>query len=513
MEMLCRDRYGSFPLSVFKVWSCTMCYSYLFRDSMELRADMPKPQLVAINGSRYPPGTVFYPDIQNTTIARAVCNSLDDFNCGRWTSCCRRAVECCEEQNHDPPPSFEEDEYCPRTWDGFGCFKDTRRSGVAVINCPTYIEHSNPAADATKICTENATWFRDPASKQEWTDYTNCVLMQNFMTLYKVGVACNAISLILLLPSCVIFMAFRQLRVQHRIQLHTCLFASFIFTNGVMICWDSLVYKDRLEKPLEESVMHINTVGCRILYTASRYAWTCNFVWMFLEAFHLYRLIVHAFKVPKSLKLYFIGGWVSPLIPVVSYAIIRGVRKDGSCWVHHAGGFEWLIYTPNLLCIMANFFFLGSILWILLTQLQSHPNEPSSYRRALKATFILVPLFGIQLVLVIYRPPQDWTGSFGYEILVKVVSNTQGAIVALIFCFLNGEVHSNIGGVIPMTMKRGPLRADIVASNSMSTQCTTDVARTHQVRNGGGSLTDNKANYIALSTIDKDTPNGMYNRK
>ncbi|KAL8562723.1 hypothetical protein ACOMHN_022599 [Nucella lapillus] len=50
-------------------------------------------------------------------------------------------------------------------------------------------------------------------------------------------------------------------------------------------------------------------VGCRLLHALTRYAWTTNFMWMFLEGFHLYRLMVHAFAVPRSLLGFYIGGF------------------------------------------------------------------------------------------------------------------------------------------------------------------------------------------------------------
>nr|KAG5704782.1 hypothetical protein BaRGS_015165 [Batillaria attramentaria] len=104
-----------------------------------------------------------------------------------------------------------------------------------------------------------------------------------------------------------------KLRAQHRVQIHVHLFASFILTNVVLVLWENLVYNDRLHNPAETSLMYKNTlvlqIGCKILYVLTRYAWTCNFCWMFLEGFHLHRLIVRAFETPKSIVAYYIIGW------------------------------------------------------------------------------------------------------------------------------------------------------------------------------------------------------------
>nr|KAG5685950.1 hypothetical protein BaRGS_029445 [Batillaria attramentaria] len=146
-------------------------------------------------------------------------------------------------------------------------------------------------------------------------------MFQHFRRLYYVKVICNTVSLLLLFPSCVIFLAYRsrladfgKLRAQHRVQIHVHLFASFILTNVVLVLWENLVYNDRLHNPAETSLMYKNTlvlqIGCKILYVLTRYAWTCNFCWMFLEGFHLHRLIVRAFETPKSIVAYYIIGWV-----------------------------------------------------------------------------------------------------------------------------------------------------------------------------------------------------------
>ncbi|PVD30641.1 hypothetical protein C0Q70_09914 [Pomacea canaliculata] len=131
-------------------------------------------------------------------------------------------------------------------------------------------------------------------------------------------------------------------------------------------------------------------------------------------------------------------------VPVIVYVIIRAVRKDSGCWVRNIKGFEWILYIPNLLCIFVNLVFLLSILRILLMQLQSHPNEPSNYRRALKATAVLVPLFGLHLFLIIYSPPITSQAANIYEIFAAFIKNSQGAIVAIIFCFMNKEVLSHL---------------------------------------------------------------------
>ncbi|XP_048247585.1 calcitonin receptor-like [Haliotis rufescens] len=203
--MECRDRIGLFPEEVFKLWTCSMCYSYLFPDAVPLTPNGSKnfPKLDTWNGS-----ASYTPNIENSTSKDLICATLSNDDCRRWSSCCIAALMCCQRQIsitfYDPPGH-----YCPPTWDGFSCFEATRAGTKAIISCPSYIDQAVPTAIASKHCTLNGTWWRENVTNQEWTDYTTCVHLQGFKTLYYVGVSCNILSLALLLPACVVFVLYR----------------------------------------------------------------------------------------------------------------------------------------------------------------------------------------------------------------------------------------------------------------------------------------------------------------
>ncbi|KAF0305526.1 Calcitonin gene-related peptide type 1 receptor [Amphibalanus amphitrite] len=63
--------------------------------------------------------------------------------------------------------------------------------------------------------------------------------------------------------------------------------------------------------------------------------------------------------------------------------------------------------------------------------------------RAVRATLVLVPLFGLHLMVTIYRPSDGgcvWMEIYYY--CDYLLDGLQGAMVALIFCYLNGEVQN-----------------------------------------------------------------------
>ncbi|KAH9500911.1 hypothetical protein Btru_069181 [Bulinus truncatus] len=65
-------------------------------------------------------------------------------------------------------------------------------------------------------------------------------------------------------------------------------------------------------------------------------------------------------------------------------------------------------------------------------------------RKAAKAILILVPLFGLQHLLMPFQPEEDTVWQRVYQHVVSLITSLQGAIVSIIFCFCNGEVRSLI---------------------------------------------------------------------
>ncbi|XP_076090371.1 calcitonin gene-related peptide type 1 receptor-like [Mytilus galloprovincialis] len=455
-----------------------MCYSYLFHKSAHLRPNFDKRNPKLLHNLTTDIQEVL-PDIHDDQSVSEICSFLDKTNCERWKDCCSAAVSCCERQLNAFPTT---DLKCPMTWDGFGCVDSTDPGTNSIIECPDFIEYGFSSGYARKSCTENGTWWVDSKSNREWTDYTPCLNLKIYKSLVYVGIACSSASLVLLVPACVVFLSLRQLRSQHRIRLHTCLFLSFIMTCIVTILSDLLIYNDRLDNPASTR-MHQNTIFCRVLHAVHRYCSTCNYFWMFCEGFYLHRLLIQAFRVPKNLTWYYITGWGGSLIPILVYVIVRLTTADYDCWVKNIGIYEWILYIPNLICILLNLMFLCSIIRIMLTRLQSHPNEPSNYRRGLKATFLLVPLFGIQLFFITYRPPVEKANRLLYEIVSKVIIDSQGSLVSLIFFYMNAEVHTALKYQLRIIHLQFPYKTKKSISRNQSATQMSSIRQTSQ-RNG-----------------------------
>jgi calcitonin receptor-like len=83
------------------------------------------------------------PDIHNGTIVQEVCTTLNSDECQRWQSCCFSAHDCCERQLASPLGDLNKT--CGRTWDGWGCWDDTKPGQQVYMSCPLYLTYSMPS--------------------------------------------------------------------------------------------------------------------------------------------------------------------------------------------------------------------------------------------------------------------------------------------------------------------------------------------------------------------------------
>ncbi|KAK3596825.1 hypothetical protein CHS0354_015681 [Potamilus streckersoni] len=453
---LCRDRLGYFPKDLFQVSTCSLCYEYLTDQSKKFVLNKPvnfrmlqtKPfYLIKKNDA----SCTVYPKHENQTSMSEVCNTLSSVECTNWSACCRAAWNCCERQVFDDPEDF-----CPQTWDGWNCWNYTAPGKTVTDTCPSYIGDTDSGLKVSKKCTENGTWFISEKSNLEWSDYTNCVpsISQLFRNVIIISIVFNSVGLILLLLAIYIFCSYRQLRRQLRIRIHLNLMVSLLITGVFTMVWDVAVQYNRLVNKKDDSLMHSQEDVCKSLHIMRRMTKATNFFWMLCEGLYLHHLMINAFVPPKHLRVYFIVGWGIPAALFTLYAILRKTIADDSlCWTLPLTGperaLEWvLVNTPSILCLLLNFIFLLNILRIIVRGMVHHPNEPTGFRKALRATFVLVPLFGIHQFCLIYLPSSDNQPAFDiYQIASAIINNSQGIVIPLIFCYFNGEVSTIRNGV------------------------------------------------------------------
>lgn len=383
-------------------------------------------------------------------------------------------------RDHNQTEAFQKEiRICPPTFDGWSCWNSTEAGQTAFTLCPYFITGFDPKRMAHKFCNEYGTWFQHPDSNATWSNYTTCVDIEDLkmrQVIINVYISGYSISLIALIASLIILCAFRRSLKCTRIHIHRNLFVSFVINNAMWLLW----YKGVADQP---QVLLQNGVGCKILHIVLHYFLVSNYFWMFCEGLYLHTLLVVAFLSENSIMKWFhLIGWCIPAVLTLIYAAVRASipEQTNHCWMEE-GPTTWILSGPVCASMLANVFFLVNIVRVLVTKLKSPGNiryEPrngavegdqplnvftesrsnehgdhvqprssswsvpslASLRKAVRATFILLPLLGLHYVVMPFRPEPGAPGEIAYQIVSAVITSFQGLCVSVLFCFCNGEV-------------------------------------------------------------------------
>ncbi|XP_033610704.1 calcitonin gene-related peptide type 1 receptor [Cryptotermes secundus] len=330
--------------------------------------------------------------------------------------------------------------YCPLTFDGLSCWNYTLAGETAVLPCPYFVTGFDPRRSAFRHCMEDGNWFQHPESGFSWSNYTTCVDMEDLEfrqlvnTLYMAGYLISVVALCL---SLTIFFSFRSLKCT-RISVHVQLFLSFASNNIMWLVW----YKYVIADPI---IVKENALWCQALHVLLQYLMVANYTWMFCEGLHLHLALVVVFVKDHLVMRWFHAiGWGLPLILTLIYAGVRGSSPDDAqrCWMEDSHT-QWILTAPVLISMLASTVFLVNVVRILLTKLHSASANPApvGMRKAVRATLILVPLFGIHHILIPFRPEPGQPGEQIYQVFSAVVVSLQGFCVSCLFCFANMDVH------------------------------------------------------------------------
>ncbi|XP_022656491.1 calcitonin gene-related peptide type 1 receptor-like isoform X2 [Varroa destructor] len=369
------------------------------------------------------------------------------FNALKWEGCAQEAQKCCLEQLATSMAnnlgSSKDGLFCPATWDGWSCWKDTANGTTVSQFCHDHVyqltKKSFCEKKSHKTCEADGFW-----QKRQGREYTvyNCGTAEHRHLEVYLSIYLHSLSAVLLLPTLVIFSLYKQLRVI-RILLHKNVCISLLLHGLATITKDYIFTMSRVSKTNPIPLDPAATLWlCRSLTLIIKYLRMCQYAWMFCEGFYLHKILVTAFKEQKSMLPFYAFGWVMPAFFLIIYGsmVYRG-KNTSDCEVT-GGWLEWAHMAPSLLCLVCNFFFLTNIMRVLVSKLRSsHGQEPIQFRKAARAVMILFPLFGMHFLLGLYRVPDYCGGLTLYAYYSKASDGLQGTFVAFLFCYLNGEVH------------------------------------------------------------------------
>ncbi|XP_054719209.1 diuretic hormone receptor-like [Uloborus diversus] len=349
---------------------------------------------------------------------------------------------------HDERTFNESNLLCNVTWDGLSCWPSTYAGNTATVPCFSEFNgvQYDVSGNASRECLQNASW-------SSWSNYRSCkpliipeddylkVLwdMREAVTVYYVGYGLSLIALTLALW---IFIYFKDLRC-----LRNTIHANLMFTYLLLdITWI-------LTARLQSSHNYIASRVACFLTIFLTYLMGTNFFWMFVEGLYLFILVVKTFSV-DNIKIYIYAtvGWGLPAVIAATWAgtkahfgnNIEDVLAPQGCPWQKRDYYDYIFICPVILVLLVNIIFLLKIMWVLITKLRAtNTVESEQYRKAAKALLVLIPLLGVTYILVIATPSHR-TGEIVFTFIQATLLSIQGFIVAVLYCFLNGEVQNSV---------------------------------------------------------------------
>uniref|UniRef100_A0A8B9CYK9 Glucagon receptor n=1 Tax=Anser brachyrhynchus TaxID=132585 RepID=A0A8B9CYK9_9AVES len=361
--------------------------------------------------------------------------------------------ECLRRMASEPYPAGL---FCNRTFDMYACWPDgtglgSRGSLVGVRSLCCFV----PAVKhglVSRRCGVDGQWVTVNGS-QPWRDYSQCEEEMEAgapQVLYTVG---YSLSLLTLVSALLVLTVFRKLHCT-RNYIHANLFASFGLRATSVMVKDALLERRWGMEVVQVAdwqalLSHEAALGCRAAQVLMQYCILANHYWFLVEAVYLYKLLIGAvFSEKNYYRLYLYLGWGTPVVFVVPWMAAKYLKENAECWALNENmAYWWIIRIPILLASLINLLIFMRILKVILAKLRANQKGYADYKlRLAKATLTLIPLFGIHEVVFIFATDEQTTGILRY---VKVfftlfLNSFQGFLVAVLYCFANKEVKSEM---------------------------------------------------------------------
>ncbi|XP_076365759.1 diuretic hormone receptor-like [Tachypleus tridentatus] len=282
---------------------------------------------------------------------------------------------------------------CNVTWDGLSCWPSVPAGFAAEISCFPELKgiRYNTSENATRLCYENGTWAnRSDYSKcnplisedtflevrpTNWSQNVFsrlqtmcCGMSRKLQKIYYIG---YGISLLASLVALTIFVYFKDLRCLRNI-IHTNLIVTFILLDMTWIITANF-------QLLPNHTVAGTRAAC-VLVIFLTYLLGTNFFWMFVEGLYLYVLVVKTFSFEIfKVQIYAFVGWGLPAIVVLIWALSKvyfsPLPSDTfllvRCPWQIRDSYDYIFIVPVIVVLLINVFFLGQIMWVLITKLRA----------------------------------------------------------------------------------------------------------------------------------------------
>lgn len=378
----------------------------------------------------------------------------------------------CYLEFHNKTKINSTEKYCNYTWDGASCWPMTAAQSLAVIPCLSELRgvYYDVTQNATRMCEANGSWAEKanydgcepilPVHEQ----YPDLLDVKHTSTIYYIGYSLSLIALIIALS---IFLYFKDLRCS-RNTIHTNLMITYILNDLTWI----------ITATLQSSSSPVAAKIACLLIIMLTYLMGTNFFWMFVEGLYLYILVVKTFSVDMVKFSVYLGiGWGLPAVIVIIWVIVKSLCSSvenssllKQCFWQNRDNYDYIFISPVIIVLVINIYFLAKIMWVLITKLRAATSvESQQYRKASKALLVLIPLLGITYVVLIVTPSHRMARIL-FAYFQATLLSTQGFTVAVLYCFLNGEVRNSLRHY--MTRRQIQKTIGSVARPSLNSQQT-----------------------------------------
>ncbi|KAM6948400.1 growth hormone releasing hormone receptor a [Aplochiton taeniatus] len=334
---------------------------------------------------------------------------------------------------------------CRTEWDEIRCWQRAEVGQVVNASCSEVFQHfSSNQGFVFRKCTvegwsdlyppyEVACVFDDEDEPDSETSY-----FSTFRQVYTVGYATSLISLI---TAMVVFTAFRKFHCT-RNYIHINLFASFILRASAVFVKDAVLFADEAQDHCSMS-----TAACKSAVAFFQFSILANYFWLLVEGMYLQTLLALTFvSQRKYFWWYILIGWGLPSTVLVVWVLTRYFYDDRGCWDDtDAVGIWWIIKGPITASLLVNIVIFINVIRILVQKLKSPAMggyDSGHFMRLAKSTLFLIPLFGMHYTVFAFLPEN--TGVAARLYIELGLGSFQGFVVALLYCFMNGEVQTEL---------------------------------------------------------------------
>lgn len=177
----------------------------------------------------------------------------------------------------------------------------------------------------------------------------------------------------------------------------------------------------------------------------------CAFMWLLLEGFQLYVMLVEVFESDKSrVKWYYLCGYGVPVLIVAVSSVVDpfSYGTPDYCWLRADNYFVFSFVGPVILILVATLVFLGLAIWVMYrhqtTSAVMKSKEQSRLTNAkawIKGSFILVFLLGLTWAFgLLYL--NESTVAMAY--VFTILNSLQGLFIFFFLCLQNEQVRKEI---------------------------------------------------------------------